>query len=249
MAFVATQVAALKKAQAGKTLNALLLGVTPEYALLPWPAGTVFTAVDQSADMIAKVWPSKHLPHSFKALAGQWTTLPLASGTVDLAMGDGISTVLPHWSFMDTILAELHRVCAPRATVILRLFVKPDTPDSLAQLMADLESGHLQGFHAFKLRLLMLLQENLHDGVKPRQAWRAWHQLQTQHAACIAARQWPAAVMNTIEAYAQSDDTYWFPTMNQALASIEKYFTPRQIQHSDVELGSRCPLYVLERRS
>lgn len=164
-------------------------------------------------------------------------------------MGDGISTVLPDWCAMDGILSELHRVCAPGSTVILRLFVKPDAPDSLEQLMEDLEVGRIQSFHAFKLRLLMVLQHDLAHGVRPRQAWETWHKLRRQHGACIEARQWPAQVMSTIEAYASSNDTYWFPRLGEALQAFERHFTPREIHYSDVEMGGRCPLFVLERRA
>jgi hypothetical protein len=241
------RVQAVCAARCGDAPRALLLGVTPEYALLPWPAATSFTAVDKCADMINKVWPANRLPASFRALEGQWTDLPLPDQSVDLAMGDGISTVLPHWSLMDRILGELRRVCAPGSTVILRLFVKPDAPDSLEQLMEDLEVGRIQGFHAFKLRLLMLLQRDLGQGVQPRQAWETWHSLRRQHGACIEARRWPAQVMNTIEAYAGSTDTYWFPKVGEALQAFERHFTPREIHYSEVELGNRCPLFVLER--
>lgn len=248
MGHVQAQVQALLSVRANEAPRALLLGVTPEYALLPWPAGTAFTAVDKSLDMIQKVWPASRLSAGFKAVQGLWTDLPLGDGAVDLAMGDGISTVLPHWSFMDSILAELHRVCAPGATLILRLFVNPDVPDTLEQLMVDLETGRLQGFHAFKLRLLMLLQRSLDQGVQPREAWKMWHALRGQHAACIESRRWSTATVNTIEAYAQSNDTYWFPTQAQALSALGKYFEPRNVHHSDVELGDRCPIFVLERR-
>lgn len=241
------RVQALRDEHCGDAQRALLLGVTPEYAQLPWPRGTLFTAVDKCADMIAKVWPARHLPPSFRAVEGQWTALPLADQSIDLAMGDGISTVLPDWLAMDAILGELHRVCAPGGTVILRLFVKPDAPDSLARLMEDLETGRIQGFHAFKLRLLMLLQPDLATGVQPRKAWETWHALRRQHAACIEARRWPREVVNTIEAYAGSTATYWFPTLGEAMQAFERHFRLREIHYANIELGERCPMFVLER--
>lgn len=247
MAKVQAWCTAQRSGKPAAPLNALLLGVTPEYALLPWPQGTTLTAVDRCSDMIAKVWPAPRLPASFKAVQGLWTNLPLADGSINLAMGDGISTVLPHWSMMAQITDELHRVCAPGATVILRLFTQPEAPDSLHQLMDDLEVGRIQSFHAFKLRLLMLLQASLDEGVKPRHAWQLWHALRRQHANAIAARHWAPEAMATIEAYAQSDDTYWFPTVRQALQLLERRFELKGIDHSDVELGDRCPLFLLTR--
>lgn len=243
------RVQALCAARCGDAPRALLLGVTPEYALLPWPAATRFTAVDKCADMIAKVWPAKRVSTAFRAVEGLWTDLPMPDQSVDVAMGDGISTVLPHWSLMDKILGELHRVCAPGSTVILRLFVQPDAPDSLELLMDDLEVGRIQGFHAFKLRLLMLLQRDLASGVQPRQAWETWQALRRQHATSIEARRWPVPVTDTIKAYASSTDTYWFPKVGEALQAFERHFAPREIHYSEVELGSRCPIFVLERRA
>lgn len=242
-------VRSLCSTRAAKPPRALLLGVTPEYALIPWPAGTSFTAVDKCPEMIARVWPHQRVPVTFRALEGDWTALPVADQSMDVVMGDGISTVLPHWSMMEKIVTELSRVCAPGATVILRLFVKPDVPDSLQRLMADAQAGRLQGFHAFKLRLLMVLQESLATGVAPRTAWQMWHRLRLQHAACIEAQRWSAEAMDTIEAYAASNDTYWFPTLNEARRSFAHCFKVREIRYSDYELADRCPLFVLERRT
>lgn len=52
------RVQALCDSHGGHNQRVLLLGVTPEYALLPWPTGTAFTAIDKCRDMIAKVWPA-----------------------------------------------------------------------------------------------------------------------------------------------------------------------------------------------
>lgn len=241
------RIQALVAAQFSQPPRTLLLGVTPEYALLPWPKGTSFTAVDKCRDMIAKVWPAEALPPSFRAVQGLWSALPLADQSVDLAMGDGISTVLPHWSMMDAIVAELHRVCAPGGSLMLRLFTRPERPDSLEQLVEDLEVDRVQSFHAFKLRLLMVLQGSLDTGVQPRRAWEVWQGLKRQHAACIEARAWSERTTATIDAYARSTDTYWFPTVSDALRVLEQRFTLKHIQYSEVELGDRCPLFVLER--
>jgi SAM-dependent methyltransferase len=226
----------------------LLLGVTPDYATMPLPKHTVFTAVDRCPAMIEHVWPKALVPPSFRAVEGLWTALPLADGSQDIVIGDGVTTVLSAWSDAHALFEELHRVTHAGSRVLLRLFIKPATPDSVERIVSDLAAGRIPGLHAFKLRLLMLLQRSLGQGLKLQQAWQAWRTLRDEHAALIAQQAWTAGEIETIEAYATSGDTYWFPSMAEINATFGACFEVEQVLYSNHEMGDRCPLFVLRRR-
>ncbi|RVC55031.1 methyltransferase type 11, partial [Mesorhizobium sp. M00.F.Ca.ET.038.03.1.1] len=68
--------------------HVVMFGVTPELAGL----GARMTAVDESADMIAGIWPGD--TERRKAVRGDWFDPPMSDASVDALIGDGCLTVI-----------------------------------------------------------------------------------------------------------------------------------------------------------
>ncbi|WP_159098911.1 class I SAM-dependent methyltransferase [Aquabacterium olei] len=207
------------------------------------------TAVDRCPEMIRSVWPADHVPTTFRVTQAEWTALPLANHAVDAVIGDGITTVLPRWEEIDTVLSEVHRVLRPGGLALMRLFVKPVDSESPDQLLKSLLCGPTLGFHSFKLRLLMALQPSLSAGVAPRDAYRWWKDLEATHPEALVRHAWTQDQRHTISFYEASPDRYWFPTEAELTRSFVKYFTVKEVIYSSYESADRCPLFVLHRKN
>ncbi|MBZ9859962.1 class I SAM-dependent methyltransferase [Mesorhizobium sp. CA12] len=68
--------------------HVVMLGVTPELAGL----GATMTAVDESPDMIAGIWPGD--TDMRKAVQGDWFDLPFPGASIEALIGDGCLSVI-----------------------------------------------------------------------------------------------------------------------------------------------------------
>lgn len=227
----------------------LMLGVTPEYARTAWPEGTLLTAVDRSAEMIRFVWPATAVPERFNVVQGDWSAMPIRSHSQSAVIGDGVTTVLPRWSAVSSVLREVHRVLHEDGTALFRLFIKPVHAEEPGELLEHVLRGSRLGFHSFKLRLLMALQPSLALGVAPRDAYKWWQDFELAYPECITRQGWPAEQRHTIAAYRGSPDRYWFPTEAEMRREFEKYFTVEDVVYSSYECADRCPLFVVRRKN
>jgi SAM-dependent methyltransferase len=248
VAVVADAAAAWRAAHPGRPLRALILGVTPELATLPWPADTTLLAVDRSPDMIRAVWPSAGLPAGATAICGDWRSLPLGAGAVDLLAGDGASVVLAYPDELRALSAEARRVLAADGRLVLRAFVQPEAREDLAAVGAALRAGHLGSFHAFKWRLAMALQPSTERGVRLADIWNACGDLCPDRAALAAATGWPLETIATLDAYRGVTATYAFPTLAELRAVLAADFLELACHTPAYELGERCPTLVLAPR-
>jgi SAM-dependent methyltransferase len=146
------------------TLEAAVLGVTPEIVNMGWPEQTLVTAFDKEPAMIGYLWPKAVNPHA-KAVCCNWRSLPVADACLGVVAGDGSLTQLSFSGEHQDVARELTRVIMPGGILVLRLFVPPLEPESVEHVFEDLWSGQIENFNAFRWRLLMSLQESPEKGV------------------------------------------------------------------------------------
>ena len=201
-----------------RPLRALLLGVTPEIATMRWPAHTRLLALDFSEAMIRRVWPRESVRNATVARAN-WRTMPLADAAYDVVIGDGI---LLWQSFPEGVRAlteEIRRVLVGSGALVVRLFAKPDRPDTFAGVIDDLRHGRIRNSIMLHFRVAMSLHRDARTGVRCGDIYDAWHAAVPDEAELLIALGWPPATIGTFETYRGSDVTFAYPTVTE-LSSV-----------------------------
>jgi SAM-dependent methyltransferase len=245
IAVLEREISAWQKRSGATTPRALLCGVTPEIARMRWPGGTRLVAVDHSVAMIAGVWPAGEAPGH--AVCGEWMRLPLADGSRDVLIGDGCFSLLVGHRCYAAFAAELRRVAVPGALLLMRYFIRPDTPEAARDVVDDLWQKRIGNFHVFKWRLAMALHGTLDEGVRLADIWNAWHAAAPDPAKLADHLGWPHAMVNTIHNYRGVETRYSFPTLAEA-RELTGDFDEVAIHVPDYELGERCPTLVMRAR-
>jgi phenylacetate-CoA ligase len=223
--------------------RALLLGVTPEIAAMPWPSGTRLSALDHSLAMIRHVWPA---PEGSAVACGEWATMPLRDGTFDVVTGDGCFSLLGQPEGYHTVAQEVRRVLTDNGRFLIRLFVRPDSAETLDRVFDDLRAGRIGNFHVFKWRLAMALHGNSPGGVRLDDIWNAWNEAVPDPADLAQKLGWPLETVRTIEAYRGIGTRYTFPTLTEAVELFSGCFERTACHVPDYELGDRCPTLVFK---
>jgi hypothetical protein len=223
-------------------LAALVLGVTPEIATMSWPEGTVVTAVDRSREMIDAVWPGD-IAGVRRAYCEDWFLLRRPEPPYDIVIGDGIINTLGYPGEMRRLLARLRMLARPGALVILRSFVRPGVPETVAALIEAAQVGEAGNFHAFKFRLAMALQSSPEEGVALDDVWRSWNRIETAVEGLASKCGWQPDVVRTIDLFRGKQVRLSFPTADELVATLE----PEGISLLDLyipgyEMGERCPI-------
>lgn len=222
--------------------RALVLGVTPELLDMRWPANTRLVAIDRSPGMIGAMLPGQS---GTGAVCGNWLKLPFAANSVDLVVGDGCLTVLESVADHCRFGAQLARILSPGGRLILRLFVRPQSTETLDEVVADLSAGRIGNFHVFKWRLAMALVDEQSGAVPVADIWQAWKDTGIVPATLAADLGWPLAEIETIDAYRQATARYTFPRLDEVRATLSTSFDELACRTPNYELGDRCPTLLL----
>lgn len=225
-----------------------LLGVTPELAGLTLD----LTALDRDPNMIAAVWPGDRLRR--RALRADWLHFPAALNQLAAVVGDGSLNVLPDALAHQNLLRELLRVLAPNGRAVLRVFLRPSEsapPSDRGNVDEVVEAAALsQSFHGFKWRLAMALcAERQTMSLPVRDLLAAFRDRVVRGSAerWMLDRGWDAADLTSIEVYAESTETYSFPTRAELETSVPDGLWLRWHDVLGYELAERCPLAVLDK--
>jgi len=226
--------------------NALLLGVTPELALMRWPENTRLLAIDRNQAMIDGVWPREDLRMEAKAVSGDWLATPCKTGSMGIAVGDGCLTLLSFQQHYAAFFQEVQRVISPEGCFVIRHFTRPQKAERVDDIFSDLLQGNIGNFHVFKWRLAMALHGSIEEGVVVGEIWDAWNEKNIPLERLVEEFGWSRESICTIDNYKNVDTVYTFPTVQEVTEMADQYFTQEACHFMDYELGERCPTFFLK---
>lgn len=237
------EVVAAYRAVVGAHAPVVLLGITPELALV----ADETIAVDWNAAMIAHVWPGDD--EKRHSLLADWRDLPLPAGSCGAAMGDGSLNCLDWPAGYDQVFARLASVLRPGGPAAIRCYAMPDPNERLDAVADAAFAGRIAGFHALKWRLAMAAVGERNDPNLPvTEIHAAFDAHFPDRDRLAAAAGWSLEQIADIDFYAGSHVRYSFPTRDQILGCVGQGFTDARFEKSgSYELAERCPLLVLER--
>lgn len=226
----------------------LLMGVTPELCSIPTGPRSRLIAVDRSLEMIRLVWPGRLRPLD-EALCGEWRRLPIRADSVDVILSDGCLSTLDFPSGYASAAAELLRTLRDGGRFVARCFVQPREPESVGDVLATLDHGATESFHAFKWRLAMALQPDAETGVVLAEVWETLHEAEPQLEDLSRRLGWPIEAVRTIDAYRGVNARYSFPSLDALCGLLsDAGFEILDRFHPAYELGERCPTLILAPR-
>ena len=235
-------------APSGQDMRALILGVTPELALLTWPAGTRVFGVDRSIDMVRSAWPAAEMNGHGLAINGDWRTLPLPDASMSLAIGDGSYSNLDSIVDYDRLSQELGRVLRPGGHLILRLYVRPDLKESPDAVIDALLDGWTDNFNAFKLRLMMAMSPDPGYSVRVADIFDLWSSRGFDYNELSRQVGISRATIEAMDNYRGSATCYNFPPMTYVADHFARHFDLIETFTPAYTLGERCPTLLLARR-
>lgn len=237
-----------KFAGAGSTSPlVLLLGVTPEIAMMRRPPETRLLALDHHWGMIKNVWPGSQVAGA-TAVCANWTRMPVADGACDVAVGDGCFSMLGYPEGYEAVTRELRRVLRRDGLFAMRAFIRPEKPEPVATVFDNLQTGGIGNFHVFKWRLNMALHGDLAAGVRLADVWNVWHEAVPEPAALAAKLNWPLETIRTIDTYREGDICYTYPTLEELRHVVSDHFSEAACLYPAYELGDRCPTLLFTPR-
>jgi SAM-dependent methyltransferase len=239
---VVERVAAALAAEGG-ALRAVILGVTPQTVGCAWPAETRLTAIDSSQAVIDALWPPPGTPAGAEAICAEWTALPFEDGSVDLVAADGSVACFDYPDGFARLLREVRRVLKPTGRFVARTFLRPEQPERIDDILADLHAGRIGGPYPLKMRFSMTFHE---PGLGiSRGKWRdAWFALFPDQEASARRFGWSLERF-TLPSRAATDEYIYYPTLNQLRAVTARSFEEVGFSTGNYELAARCPTLVL----
>ena len=226
--------------------RAVVLGLTPEIVGCDWPAGVALTALDHSPAMMAALWPPQRGPAGARAVLGDWCAMPVPPASVDLVAGDGCYVLLDFPGGYAALTREVRRVLRPGGRYAIRVFLRPDAAETVADVAQALAGGAVGSVHALKLRLLAAVHGASGNGSRLDDAWRAWSAMASRLPAHLAGRRgWTPEEIVGVESYRGMDARYWLPTLAEARQAFAPWFVELDCAWGRHELGERCPTFML----
>lgn len=230
----------------GRARHALVLGVTPEFVALPWPAHTLVTALDHNIHVIDRLWPGRARADS-TAVCGDWLRMPFSERAFDYVAGDGSLNNLGFPGEYAVILAALRRVVADGGVIAIRCFIRK-AADSLPEIATDLEAGRIASFHILKWRIAMALQQDVRNGVLLSDIWDAWRSLALDPEDLERRFGWKRETIETIEPYRGAAARYTFPALSEVEALSAEFFVTSAVLTPRYDFGEYCPILILTPR-
>ena len=229
--------------------HAVVLGLTPEIIACSWPVDVKLSAVDHSPSMIKALWPPAKAPVDAQAILADWCAMPFAAGTIDLVAGDGCYVLQTYPAGFAKLTHEVCRVLRPGGRFVIRVFLRPDRPESVADISRALAAGEIGSVHSLKLRLLGALHGASGAGSHLDEVWRAWKSMPAIPAALAGTRGWTVEEIVGIQSYRDMDARYYLPTLAEFRCSIESSsFREEECVRGRHELADHCPTFVFARR-
>ncbi|MEI9405493.1 class I SAM-dependent methyltransferase [Mesorhizobium argentiipisi] len=221
--------------------HVVMFGVTPELTGL----GATMTAVDESPDMIAGIWPGD--TDTRKAVQGDWFDLPFPGASVDALIGDGCLSVIGAADLRRALFASIARALKSDGRAGIRLYACPETRDEPQQVRALALAGGVSTFHELKWRVAMTAMGGAPDYTIPVTGILEHFDRMFPDREELSARTgWELPVIGTIEVYRNSSVVYSFaPTAALIKEAVAFFDDVRLASTGTYGLAECCPLLVL----
>jgi SAM-dependent methyltransferase len=226
-------------------LSAVMLGVTQEIAGCAWPAGTQLRAFDSSRESIDRLWPARGTPAGATAHSGDWSHLPLDDATADIVTADGSLVCLSYPDGMAEVVGEVRRVLRDGGRFVVRTFLRPEAPEPIEQIMADLDSNRIENPFVLKLRVDAALHDGA-SGFSMQEKWHLWQRLFPDQPATARAYGWPLASLAILPDFQHRDLRFVYPTLSELRALFASQFVELECAVGSYALSDRSPTLVLE---
>jgi SAM-dependent methyltransferase len=234
-------------ARLGGAARVVVLGLTPQIIGCTWPRDVELSAVDHSPAMMRALWPPRNGPRQSRAILADWRAMPIPSGTIDLVAGDGCYIVQEYPEGFEALTQEVQRVLKRAGRFIIRVFLRPDRPESVANIARALDGGQIGSVHALKLRLLAALHGLTGLGSCLDDVWRTWQSLPPLPDELAETQGWTTDEIQGIEGYRGLETRYFLPTLAEFRAVLSSAFVEVECNWGRHELADRCPTLVFAR--
>ena len=221
--------------------HVVMLGVTPELTGL----GARMTAVDESADMIAGIWPGD--TERRQAVQGDWFDLPLPAASVEALIGDGCLSVIGGAEYRRALLSSIARALKTDGRAGIRLYASPEIRDDPQDVRALALACGASTFHDLKWRVAMTAIGNAPDYTIPVTGIRDhFDRLFPDREELSARTGWDLPVIGTIDVYRNSSVIYSFAPAAALVEEASAFFNDvRLASTGSYGLAERCPLLML----
>jgi hypothetical protein len=225
-------------------IEAVMLGITPSIALMNWPSASQITGIEMSAAVIKAIWPGD-IPNKREAKCASWFALSDCKNSCDVVIGDGsfIACRFPQEARM--LIKAVRESLRHGGIFIVRVYIRPDKPESLEGVMRDLLTLKYHGIDGFKLRLWLALARSVEDGVAVQEAARVLEEYRVDEKVMMERLGWTAAAVKHLGKWRTSNAVYSFPSLNELRELTNEYFYEESITFPTYCLGNCCPILVL----
>lgn len=219
----------------------LILGVTPEMT----EAFARVIAVDRNPEMLHGLW--KKDSSRSRAVCADWLSLEPSEYSYAAAIGDGCFTVLGSAIRAEMLMARLASILDPGTPLRFRLFIRPEMPWSLNELITLTQQQATINFHAFKWMISMHLAARHGDQIGVKEICEFFNTHWPERQALCEATGWNPNTVATIDVYRDSSDMYWFPTVETFKTLADQYFLDTAIiSCGTYDLAEQCPVFFAQ---
>jgi hypothetical protein len=218
----------------------LVLGVTPELT----EAFPQVVAVDKNPDMLRGLWKSSS--NRSTAICADWLTFRPEDQEFAAAVGDGCFTVLGSAAHAERLMEHLNTILGPGKSLRFRLFIRPENTWDKPELNRLMSSTEMPvNFHAFKWMMAMHLASRNNNTVSVREILQFFNTNWPDRVEIAMATGWSPDAIGTIDAYKDSQDVYWFPTIGEFMSIAARYFlSPEIATPQGYNLCEQCPILL-----
>lgn len=216
----------------------MMMGVTQEL----YPAFNDLTAFDRDEAMIARVWLGD--TETKRVIKKDWTdiefdTAPNFAGII----GDCAVPMLADTVNMLLFQEKCFNWLKPGGVFVQRLFERPTTPYTRADLLAVMSKPAAINFHAFKWMLCMVLAEESGYRVKDTDRFTLFNELCSDRDQLAATTGWSRDSIDTMDLYIDGKNTIAFCNREEYLSTIPENAVDIQfITMTDYDLAENCPI-------
>lgn len=222
--------------------------MTPKIATASWPQEVELLAVERVQAMIDSVWPGD--TDRRRAICADWLDPPFADMRFDLAIGDGCLTAVGFPDELSRLLASVHRCLRRDGYLMLRLFCRPDVPETPDAVIAALREGRIGGspssgvsrwrYRTWTMHPMLWSMKSGGSGTRRGSICASWR-----------IRGWPPKKtfgrLSIIAALRRATD---FMRLGQATRHLQRAgFDLLAARTAGYELAERCPHVLLRKRS